>query len=145
MRKVTSFFGVALVILSVCVFDCLGAYDVVIKSGTIYDGSGGTSFVADVGIEGDRVAAIGRLEADADLVIDAQGLAVAPGFINMLSWANESLIQDGRSQSDIRQGVTLEILGEGSSMGPLNAAMKQDLLDAQGDIKYAIEWTTRGE
>ena len=145
MRKGTLFFWVAPVILSVCVFDCFGAYDVVIRSGRIYDGSGGQSYVADVGIEGDRIAAIGKLDADAALVIDAQGLAVAPGFINMLSWANESLIQDGRSQSDIRQGVTLEILGEGNSMGPLNAAMKRDMREAQGDIKFDIEWTTLGE
>ncbi|MHC4629256.1 MAG: D-aminoacylase, partial [Planctomycetota bacterium] len=116
-----------------------------IKSGRVYDGSGGQSYVADVAIEADRIAAIGKLEADADLLIDAGGLAVAPGFINMLSWANESLIQDGRSQSDIRQGVTLEILGEGTSMGPLNAAMKKDMRTAQGDIKFDIEWTTLGE
>jgi len=145
MRKVTLFFWVALVISSVCAFDSFGAYDVLIKSGRVYDGSGRQSYVADIGIEGDRIAAIGKLEADADLVIDAQGLAVAPGFINMLSWANESLIHDGRSQSDIRQGVTLEILGEGNSMGPLNAAMKRDMRDAQGDIKFDIEWTTLGE
>ncbi|TKJ36346.1 MAG: aminoacylase [Planctomycetes bacterium B3_Pla] len=145
MRKVAVFHYAVLIILSAFVSDCLEAYDVVIKSGAIYDGSGGQSYIADVGIEGDRIAAIGKLEADADLVIDAEGLAVAPGFINMLSWANESLIQDGRSQSDIRQGVTLEILGEGSSMGPLSEAMKQDLLDAQSDIKYAVEWTTLGE
>jgi len=125
MRKVTLFFCAALVISSVCVFDCFGTYDVVIKSGRVYDGSGEQSYVADVGIEADQIAAIGTLDADADLVIDAEGLAVAPGFINMLSWANESLIHDGRSQSDIRQGVTLEILGEGISMGPLSAAMKQ--------------------
>ena len=145
MRKVTLFFWVVLVILSVCVFNCFGAYDVLIKSGRVYDGSGGQSYVADIGIEADRIAAIGKLEADADLVIDAQGMAVAPGFINMLSWANESLIQDGRSQSDIRQGVTLEILGEGTSMGPLSTAMKRDMRDAQGDIKFDIEWTTLGE
>lgn len=145
MRKVTLFLCAVLVISGVCVFDCFGAYDVLIKSGRVYDGSGGQSYVADVGIEGDRIAAIGNLDADADIVIDAQGLAVAPGFINMLSWANESLIHDGRSQSDIRQGVTLEILGEGNSMGPLNAAMKQDMLDGQGDIKFDIEWTTLGE
>ena len=145
MRKVTLFFWVVLVISSVCVFDCFGTYDVVIKSGRVYDGSGEQSYVADIGIEADRIAAIGKLEADADLVIDAEGLAVAPGFINMLSWANESLIHDGRSQSDIRQGVTLEILGEGNSMGPLSAAMKRDMRDGQGDIKFDIEWTTLGE
>ena len=145
MRKAALLLYAALFVSCAFVSDCLGAYDVVIKSGAIYDGSGGQSYIADVGIEGDRIAAIGRLEADVDLVIDAEGLAVAPGFINMLSWANESLIQDGRSQSDIRQGVTLEILGEGSSMGPLSEAMKQDMLDAQGDIKYTVEWTTLGE
>ncbi len=145
MRKVTLFFCATLVISSACVFDCFGAYDVVIKSGRVYDGSGEQSYVADIGIEADRITAIGTLDADADLVIDAEGLAVAPGFINMLSWANESLIHDGRSQSDIRQGVTLEILGEGTSMGPLSTTMKQDMRDAQGDIEFDIEWTTLGE
>ncbi|MHC4296854.1 MAG: N-acyl-D-amino-acid deacylase family protein [Planctomycetota bacterium] len=145
MRKVTLLFVAVLVVSSICVFDCFGAYDVLIKSGIIYDGSGGQSYVADIGIEDDRIAAVGNLDADADLLIDAKGLAVAPGFINMLSWANESLIQDGRSQSDIRQGVTLEVLGEGTSMGPLNAAMKRDMVAAQGDIKFDIEWTTLGE
>jgi len=145
MRRVSLFFCAALFLSSVCVFDCFGAYDVVIKSGRIYDGSGGSSYVADIAVEDDRIAAIGQLEADADLVIDAQGLAVAPGFINMLSWANDTLIEDGRSQSDIRQGVTLEVMGEGGSMGPLNEMMKKDMLESQGDIKFGIEWTTLGE
>jgi len=145
MQRVALFVCTVLFVLSVCVFDCFGAYDVVIKSGRIYDGSGGTSYVADVAIEGDRIAAIGQLETDADLVIDAEGLAVAPGFINMLSWATDSLIEDGRSQSDIRQGVTLEVMGEGFSMGPLNEMMKRDMLESQGDIKFAVEWTTLGE
>ena len=145
MQRVALFICTVLFVLSVCVFDCFGAYDVVIKSGRIYDGSGGTSYVADVAIEGDRIAAIGQLETDADLVIDAEGLAVAPGFINMLSWATDSLIEDGRSQSDIRQGVTLEVMGEGFSMGPLNEMMKRDMLESQGDIKFAVEWTTLGE
>jgi N-acyl-D-amino-acid deacylase len=78
-------------------------------------------------------------------VIDASWLAVAPGFINMLSWATDTLIEDGRSQSDIRQGVTLEVMGEGFSMGPLNDIMKRDLLESQGDIKFAVKWTTLGE
>jgi len=145
MQRVALFICTVLFVLSVCVFDCFGAYDLVIKSGRIYDGSGGTSYVADVAIEGDRIAAIGQLETDADLVIDAEGLAVAPGFINMLSWATDSLIEDGRSQSDIRQGVTLEVMGEGFSMGPLNEMMKRDMLESQGDIKFAVEWTTLGE
>ncbi|MGB2864220.1 MAG: D-aminoacylase [Sedimentisphaerales bacterium] len=145
MRRVVLFICTVLFVSSVCVFDCFGAYDVVIRSGRIYDGSGGSSYVADVAIEDDLIAAIGQLETDADLVIDAQGLAVAPGFINMLSWANDSLIEDGRSQSDIRQGVTLEVMGEGWSMGPLNEMMKRDMLESQGDIKFGIEWTTLGE
>jgi len=114
-------------------------------SGEIYDGSGRASYVADVGIKDDCIAAIGQLQPDADVVINAQGLAVAPGFINMLSWANESLIEDGRSQSNIRQGVTLEVMGEGWSMGPLNEKMKRQMRQSQGDIKFSIEWTTLGE
>ncbi|HEX6309334.1 MAG TPA: D-aminoacylase [Longimicrobiales bacterium] len=121
-------------------------YDAIIRGGTIYDGGGGTPFTADIGVVGDSIAAIGDLAAaTAPLVIDATGLAVAPGFINMLSWATESLIEDGRSQSDIRQGVTLEVFGEGSSMGPLNAEMKERERAEQGDIRYEIEWTTLGE
>ena len=122
------------------------SYDVILRGGTIYDGSGGEPFVADVAIDDDTIAVIGDLgNAQAEVTIDATGHAVAPGFINMLSWANESLIHDGRSQSDIRQGVTLEVMGEGNSMGPLNATMKQELLDRQSDIRYDIEWETLGE
>ncbi len=121
-------------------------YDVIIRNGTIYDGSGQAPLAGDVAIQGDAIAAIGKLDrVRGRREIDARGLAVAPGFINMLSWANDSLLEDGRSQSDIRQGVTLEILGEGESMGPLNAAMKQEMLERQGDIKFDIEWTTLGE
>src|SRR5258705_3806043 len=120
--------------------------DVLIRNGQIYDGSGKPPFRGDIAIAGDKIAMIGSLpDAHGKTVIDAQGLAVAPGFINILSWANESLIQDGRSQSDIRQGVTLEIFGEGSSMGPLNDAMKKEMLEQQGDIKYSVEWTTLAE
>ena len=145
MRKATLFFCTSLFISSVCVIDCFGAYDVIIKSGRIYDGSGGPAYAADIAIEGDSIAAIGQLDTDADLVIDVEGLAVAPGFINMLSWANDTLIEDGRSQSDIRQGVTLEVMGEAFSMGPLNGMMKKDMLESQGDIKFSIRWTTLGE
>ncbi len=121
-------------------------YDVVIRGGTIYDGGGSPPFVGDLAIRGDTIAAIGSLgNARGRVEIDAAGLAVAPGFINMLSWATESLIADGRSQSDIRQGVTLEVFGEGWSMGPLNEAMKREMLERQGDIKYEIPWTTLGE
>jgi len=121
-------------------------YDVIIRNGDIYDGSGTPFFNGDIGITADTVAAIGDLKnARGKTEIDATGLAVAPGFINMLSWANESLIHDGRSQGDIRQGVTLEVLGEGDSMGPLNDKMKEDMIAGQGDIKYDISWTTLGE
>lgn len=121
-------------------------YDILIKNGRILDGSGNASYVGDIAINADTIAAIGTLEeATGTLEIDAEGLAVAPGFINMLSWANESLIEDGRSQGDIRQGVTLEVLGEGSSMGPLTEAMKKEMKEGQEDITYAIPWTTLGE
>ncbi|HEX9895243.1 MAG TPA: D-aminoacylase [Gemmatimonadales bacterium] len=121
-------------------------YDVLIKGGTVYDGSGQPGVRADVAIQGDTIAAIGDLpRARGRSTVDATGLAVAPGFINMLSWATESLIEDGRSQSDIRQGVTLEVMGEGMSMGPLSDTMKATLKGMQGDIKYDIGWTTLGE
>ncbi len=121
-------------------------YDVIIRNGMIFDGNGGEPFKGDIGLAGDTIAFIGDLsKASAKNEIDAKGNAVAPGFINMLSWANESLIEDGRSQSDIRQGVTLEVMGEGWSMGPLNATMKEREQKSQGDIKYKIEWNTLGE
>ena len=121
-------------------------YDVVIRNGTIYDGSGGAPYRGDLAIDGDRIAAVGNVgRAVGTTEIDAAGLAVSPGFINMLSWANESLIEDGLGQSDIRQGVTLEVFGEGSSMGPLSETMKEGKLESQGDIRYPIEWTTLGE
>jgi len=121
-------------------------FDVIIRGGLVYDGSGKAPVRADVAIKGSRIAAVGSLKnARGIQEIDARGLAVAPGFINMLSWANESLIEDGRSQSDIRQGVTLEVFGEGESMGPLNPAMKKEMAERQGDIKYPVEWTTLRE
>jgi N-acyl-D-amino-acid deacylase len=122
------------------------AYDVILRGGTVYDGSGGAPFVADVAIQGDLVAAIGELRAARGrLEVDARGLAVSPGFINMLSWATESLLVDGRSQSDLRQGVTLEIFGEGSSMGPLNETMRKEKIERQGDLRFDVPWTTFGE
>ena len=121
-------------------------FDVVVRGGTVYDGTGAAGRVADVAIKGDRVAGIGDFSgATAATTVDARNLAVAPGFINMLSWANESLLADGRSQGDIRQGVTLEIFGEGSSMGPLTDAMKKRIVSEMGDIKYDITWTTLSE
>lgn len=121
-------------------------YDLVIRNATIYDGTGDPPVVGDVAVTGDTIVAItapgracGRVE------IDARGMAVAPGFINVLSWATDSLIADGRSQSDIRQGVTLEVFGEGWSMGPLNDSMRQYVIDRQGDIKYDVTWDTLDE
>jgi N-acyl-D-aspartate/D-glutamate deacylase len=121
-------------------------FDVVIRGGVVYDGSGAPPRRADVGLRGDRVAAVGDLaKLPARATLNAKGLAVAPGFINMLSWAVDSLIADGRSQSDIRQGVTTEIFGEGSSMGPWTEDMKRRAKEAQGDIQYDIQWTTLSE
>ncbi|HET7699934.1 MAG TPA: D-aminoacylase [Candidatus Limnocylindria bacterium] len=117
-------------------------HDIVIRSGTVYDGSGTTPFTGDVAIDGDRIVAVGRVAERGRREIDAAGLAVAPGFINMLSWATDSLFADGRSQSDIRQGVTLEVFGEGWSLGPLNERMTRERLEQQGDIRYDITWTT---
>ncbi len=122
------------------------SYDVILRNGTIYDGSGERPYVGDVAFSDDTIAAIGDIgKATAPIEIDAEGLAVAPGFVNMMSWANESLIEDGRSQSDIRQGVTLEIMGEGNSMGPLSDSMKTELVQRQSDIRYDVEWTTLAE
>lgn len=121
-------------------------YDLIIRRGVIYDGRGDAPYEGDVAVNGDRIAALGNIgTASGREEIDAAGLAIAPGFINMLSWANESLLADGRSQSDIRQGVTLEVLGEGSSMGPLNDAMKEERKARQDDIQYDITWTTLAE
>jgi N-acyl-D-amino-acid deacylase len=121
-------------------------FDVVIKGGTVYDGGGGEAQQVDVAIRGDRVAGLGDFKTvKAKTIIDADGLAVAPGFINMLSWSNESLIQDGRSQSEIRQGVTTEIMGEGESMGPVNDRVREHMLREQKDIKYEIKWNTLAE
>src|SRR5881275_2005743 len=121
-------------------------FDVIIKGGTVYDGTGGEGHVADVAIRGDRIVGVGDFaSAVPKKTIDARGLAVAPGFINMLSWSTESLIQDGRSQSEIRQGVTTEIMGEGESMGPVNDRVREHMLREQADIKYEIKWNTLAE
>ena len=118
-------------------------YDVIIRGGTVYDGSGKAPIRADIGIKGDKIAAVGDLrKATAAQIVDASGLAVAPGFINMLSWSTESLIVDPRSLGELKQGVTTQIMGEGWSMGPLNDRMKKQMKDDQGDIKFDVEWTT---
>ena len=121
-------------------------FDLIIKGGTVYDGTGSEPRQVDVAIRGDRIAGVGDFKsAKAKTTIDAKGLAVAPGLINMLSWSNESLIQDGRSQSEIRQGVTTEIMGEGESMGPVNDRVREHMLREQADIKYDIKWHTLAE
>jgi N-acyl-D-amino-acid deacylase len=122
------------------------AFDVIVRGGAVYDGSGEPPRVADVGIAGDTIAVVGDLSAvNAPSEVDATGMAVAPGFINVLSWATESLLEDPRALSDIVQGVTLEVFGEGWSMGPLTAEMRAEQLDQQGDITFDIPWTTLGE
>jgi len=121
-------------------------FDAVIKNGTVYDGTGAEGKRVDVAIRGDRIVGLGDFKnAKAKNIIDARGLAVAPGFINMLSWSNESLIQDGRSQSELRQGVTTEIMGEGESMGPVNDRVREHMLRSQTDVKYEIKWNTLAE
>jgi N-acyl-D-amino-acid deacylase len=138
--------AVAIVMLLASACTASPRYDTILRHGTVYDGSGAAPIAADVAIRGDTIAAVGDLSADRGRVeVDATGLAVAPGFINMLSWANESLIEDGKSQSDLRQGVTLEIMGEGESMGPWTDSIKAYNKANQGDIKYDITWTTLAE
>src|SRR6266576_1641860 len=121
-------------------------FDVIIKNGAVYNGTGSETQHVDLAIRGDRIAGVGDYKnAKAKTVIDAWGLAVAPGFINMLSWSTESLIQDGRSQSVFSEGVTTEIMGEGESMGPLNDRVREFMLKQQADIKYDITWKTLAE
>jgi N-acyl-D-amino-acid deacylase len=120
--------------------------DVILRGGTLYDGSGNEGVPGDVAIRGDSIVALGDIGAlSGAMEIDVRGLAVSPGFINMLSWATESLLEDGTAQSDIRQGVTLEVFGEGESMGPLNEGMKADMVRFQGDVEFDVAWTTLGE
>ena len=146
MKKLSSIIFLLSIIL---LFSCEPEkveYDILIKNAQILDGSGQPAYSGDIAINADTIAAVGYIEhAIGKQEIDATGLSVAPGFINMLSWANVALLEDGRSQGDIRQGVTLEVLGEGSSMGPLSDSMKKEMKEGQGDIKYDIPWTSLGE
>ena len=141
MKKIVAFS------LTVLLFSCKQKenYDTIIRNGMIYDGNGGEPYKGDIGFKNDTIAFIGDLsKASAKNEVDAKGNAVAPGFINMMGHSEESLIQDGRGQSDIRQGVTTEIFSE-FSMGPLNAKMKKKQKEGQGDIKYDVGWNTLGE
>lgn len=141
--KLTAFWLVLLVTSTIA---CAAEFDVIIKGGTVYDGTGGEPKHVDLALRGDRIVGLGDFRtAKAKNIVDASGLAVAPGFINMLSWSTESLIQDGRSQSEIREGVTTEIMGEGESMGPVNDRVREHMLREQADIKYEIKWTTLSE
>ncbi|MCG3145037.1 MAG: D-aminoacylase [Gammaproteobacteria bacterium] len=118
-------------------------FDLIIRGGTVYNGTGSDPVTADIGVKGDRIITVGDLKGmPCSQQINADGLAVAPGFINMLSWSTESLILDGRSQSEVRQGVTTQIFGEGESMGPLSEEMKQR---AQKGVKFEIKWNTLAE
>lgn len=138
--------GVLLFLLPLVACAPPARHDLVLRGGLVVDGGGGEPTVGDVAIDGDRIAAVGDLGgAVGEREVDVSGLAVAPGFINMLSWATESLIEDGRGLSDIVQGVTLEVFGEGWSMGPLTEEMKRQLVELQTDIRYDVEWTTLGE
>lgn len=122
------------------------AYDILIRNAQIYDGSGGAPFKGELAIKEERIAYVGPKAPESGArTIDAGGKAVSPGFINMLSWATDSLIADPRGLSDLKQGVTLEVMGEGTSMGPLTPQMKQLETRRMGDIKYEIAWTTLDE
>ncbi len=146
IRPVRIVLALATVLLAGCASQPQKPFDTLITGGQVYDGSGSEPQVLDIGIIDDRIAAIGQLDrSQATMVVDASGQAVAPGFINMLSWASDTLLHDGRGLSDIHQGVTLEVFGEGWSMGPWNPSMKAQDLAQQGDIQYAIEWTSLGD
>jgi len=139
--------GVSLFLLAV-LWACGPApqYDVVIRGGTLYDGSGNAPVVGDLAISGDTIVAMGDIgRARGIREIDAGGMAVSPGFVNLMSWATETMIEDGRAMSDILQGVTLEVMGEGNSMGPIPDSLKEWAESQQGDIQYDIEWSTLGE
>src|SRR5438270_13764386 len=130
--------------LLVLLFGCAAVsaqdFDVIIRSGAVYDGTGSEAQHVDLAIKGDRIAGLGDFsKAQAKTIVNATGLAVAPGFINMLSWSTESLSQDGRSQGELLQGVTTEIMGEGESMGPVNERLRAYILKNQSDIKYEIK------
>ena len=146
--KADNFLSFSILLLSLFFQSCSSdlEYDVIIRNAVIFDGTGNTPVKGDIGINKDTIAFIGDLKMNkGKKEFDAKGLAISPGFVNMLSWATVSLLADGRAMSDIKQGVTLEVMGEGNSMGPLNEAMRKEELDGQGDIKYEVYWRTLGE
>src|SRR5436853_7394504 len=138
--------SIFLAVFAGCAVASAQDFDVVIRNGDVYDGGGGVVRHVDVAIQGDRIAGLGDYsKASAKIIVNANGLAVAPGFINMLSWSTESLIPDGRSQSELSPGVTTEIMGEGESMGPVNDRLREFMVKNQSDIKYEIKWNTLAE
>ncbi len=146
--KADNFLSFSILLLSLFFQSCSSEleYDVIIRNAVIFDGTGNTPVKGDIGINKDTIAFIGDLKMNkGKKEFDAKGLAISPGFVNMLSWATVSLLADGRAMSDIKQGVTLEVMGEGNSMGPLNEAMRKEEIDGQGDIKYEVYWRTLGE
>ncbi len=146
--RADNFLSFSILLLSLFFQSCSSEleYDVIIRNAVIFDGTGNTPVKGDIGINKDTIAFIGDLKMNkGKKEFDAKGLAISPGFVNMLSWATVSLLADGRAMSDIKQGVTLEVMGEGNSMGPLNEAMRKEELDGQGDIKYEVYWRTLGE
>jgi N-acyl-D-amino-acid deacylase len=145
MRDMRRLLALAVLLLAACATTPKADYDIVLRHATLYDGSGKPATQGDLAISADRIAAIGDVPGRGAKEIDVHGLAVAPGFINIMSQAQESLIADGRGLSDTKQGVTTEIFGEGESMGPLSPAMKKEFVDSEADITYPIEWTTLRE
>nr|MBP7370997.1 hypothetical protein [Arenimonas sp.] len=143
----TTIFTSSLLFSALAVAESLPVYDLVIQNARVYDGTGAVPQSISIAVNGDRVVA--HLPSDAKFnakkTVDAKQQALAPGFINMLSWATESLIVDGRGQSDLRQGITLEVFGEGWSMGPLNPAMKKEAVEQQSDFHYDMSWTSLGD
>ena len=130
-------FGVGLTIILACTKKPVKEFDVIIRGGNIYDGTGSPHFAGDIALQSDTIAAMGDLsDAKGKKEINAKGLAVAPGFINMLSWADRSLLMDGRGVSDIKQGITLEVFGEGWSPGPVKRKPTAKPVDSL--------WTTLG-
>lgn len=140
--KIKPFISLFLILLASACSD--PTFDTIIKNGMIYDGTGEVPYSADIGINADTISAIGNLNAsEASQIIDAEGLAVSPGFINMLSWANYSLLNDGRSLSNLKQGVTLEVFGEGSSMGPLTATMRENANQPWSTLGEYLDYLTQ--
>lgn len=141
-------FGSIFILLSLSISGCgpVTEYEIIIRNGRIFDGSGESSYTGDIAINADTIAAIGKLRRATGITeIDANGMAVSPGFINMLSWSNVTLLYDARSLGDIMQGVTLEVMGEGRSMGPLSEEMKREMQEGQGEMAFEVTWNTLGE